>query len=43
MKAKSVKKRVCTVIEKMVKNTIGRSIPSNFHEPKVPECLKKNK
>lgn len=43
MKKKEIRERICNKIEEVVKQTIGTSTPSIFHEPKVPECLKKNK
>lgn len=43
MNKKSIKEKICKKLEAVVKESVGRSIPSIFHEPKVPECLKKNK
>lgn len=43
MKKKDIRKKVCECLEKVVKESVGRSIPVIYHEPKVPECLKKNK
>ena len=34
-------KKVCDAAEKLALNTVGRSIPVRFHEPKVPESLRK--
>lgn len=43
MKKKEIKRKICNVLENVVRESVGRSAPSIFHEPKLPECLKKNK
>lgn len=39
---KYVSEKVCEAAVKLARNSIGRSIPAKFHEPKVPEALKKS-
>lgn len=43
MKKNELKKKVCGMVVKTAKESVGRSIPVIFHEAKVPECLKKTK
>lgn len=43
MKKEKMKKRICDLLEKTVKESVGKSVPIILHEPKMPECLKKNK
>lgn len=39
---KHVSEKVCEAAIRLARNSIGRSIPAKFHEPKVPESLKKS-
>lgn len=43
MKINELKKKACRNLERTVRESVGKSTPIIFHEPKVPECLKKNK
>lgn len=36
----SLKKKLQKSIKSLAANSVGRSVPSNIHEPKVPAALK---
>lgn len=42
-KIENVKKAMCDVATRTAKNSVGKSIPIGFHEPKIPQGLKKLK
>lgn len=43
MKKNEIKNKFCKSLERLVKESVGRSVPIIYHEPKVPECLLKSK
>lgn len=40
---KSIKKKVSVFAKKVAEKSVGRSIPSMVHEPKMPKALKQDR
>lgn len=43
MEKNQLKSLICQLAKKVARNSVGRSMPMQIHEPKVPEILKTKK